>query len=112
MSLTILANVLDTVPLALQLDDGDPSKFPRATILSEVTGLPISTVDMAHTNDGNYLALFLIPTASKFLVQYVVFDDAARTVISTAFTRALDLIVADYTPPTGSVPPVLNASSC
>ena len=109
MSLTILANALDSVPVFIQLDDGDATKFPQAEIRNDTTGGLITTLDLTHVANGLYMTTYTVPAVDKYLVQYIVYDDAGHTTVSADFGRDSDLIIADFTPP-ATVVPTLEAS--
>ena len=109
MSLTILANNGDTIPLFIQLDDGETGKFPDAEIRDEATGALITNVTLAHIDNGLYMATYTVPSADKFLVRYTVYEELAHTTVSPDFTRETDLIIADFTPPATVVAPLVAA---
>lgn len=93
---SIITQSGEAVPLALILEDGNTSKFPQAKVYDAVgSAVPVSTVDLTHLTLGYYYASYVVPSASKFTVVYTVFDDVGRTVISPAYTRAQDILIAD-----------------
>lgn len=76
----------ETVPLVLQLLDGETTKYVRATVKTQagvaVSGSPFS---MAHEATGLYKSITLdMPTSVEFIqVQYRVYDDSGLTTVST-----------------------------
>jgi hypothetical protein len=92
--MSILAAQGETVPLTLVLEDGNAALFPEAKVYNEV-GTLVGTVTLVHVSGGLYRGTFAVPTAEKFSVVYTVFVDALRTIPSSVYGRAKDVIVAD-----------------
>lgn len=91
MSATKL-NVGDTVPLRLQLDDGDTGMFPQAFIYDDEDNL-LSTKNLTHIADGEYgNNTYVMPSEIFIHVRYKVFSDSGHTTPST-HGRALDVFV-------------------
>lgn len=72
------AELGETVRLALQLEDGVTSLYPRATIYNG-SPVPVAAVDLDHTAMGMYRANWVPGYASNYNVVYRVFSDAGRT---------------------------------
>lgn len=81
-------NVGDTIPLTLQLDDGDGSLFPRAYVF-EPDGTSFAVVDLAHVAQGYYDDVSLaFPSGVQFLAAtFVVYEDVGHTVEAIAHGR-------------------------
>lgn len=100
MGLTILGVVGETVTVWATLTDtnGDPAtdRFPQVRILErDGTPTPLAILDMAHQSEGSYFVEWTVPSASKFLAEVNVYDDAAHTIRSFDFDRDSDLIISD-----------------
>jgi len=85
-----------TVPVELQIENGDATKFPRAVIRNAADAI-IATRDLTHLADGLYkpTSIFPMPVTSFIAVQYLVFDDSGRTVLSTDVGFDTDVFVLD-----------------
>lgn len=104
----ILAQLGETVPLVLVLEDGNTSKFPQAKIYDGTgTAVPITSITLVHKDSGYYYGSYLVPGIAKFTVVYTVFDDIAHTLPSVAYSKADDYIVSNMTAP--SVTSIVSA---
>jgi hypothetical protein len=93
---TILARVGEAVPLVLVLEDCDTTKFPQAQIFDDVgTVAPIATANLTHVASGYYFASYTVASANKFTINYTVYDDAARTIVSTTHGKTQELLHSD-----------------
>ena len=92
----------EIIPCALKLFDGATNMYVRATLRGddgiEISGSPLSC---AHLSGGLYKNYTLtMPLAYDFItIEYVVFDDAGFTTVSTVYSAAIDTITL-YTPTT------------
>ena len=84
------------VPVCLQIESGDTTKFPIAIIKNDV-GTTITVLNLTHLTDGLYVPTseYLMPKISFIKVVYIVYDDALRTVLSSGLGRDLDVFVSD-----------------
>lgn len=94
-------NLIDPMPIFLQLWDKDPSKFVRATVRlpdgAEVQGSPFS---LSHVAGGYYAASYVeMPEAQFVTVLYEVFDDPARTIASSTHDEAFETLFKSDTAP-------------
>jgi hypothetical protein len=73
------------VTLELLLSDGSPSQYPQATVY---LGAAVeATVDLTHQAQGLYVGSWSPMTIGPYLVVYVTYSDAARTIENTSFPR-------------------------
>jgi len=85
----------ETLPISLQIDDGNTGLFPQAS-LHDDTGASLGSVDLSHVADGMYSgAAFAMPDAPWVSSTYIVYTDAAHTTESTAYSRSLDVFARD-----------------
>lgn len=86
----------DPIPIALQLEDGNATQFPQASLYLPDETL-LATLDLTHVADGYYNNLSqAYPTSTEFIdVAYVIYEDAGHTVESTQYTRAQDVFSID-----------------
>jgi len=75
------------VPLSLQVDDGDNSKFVAVTIRNPQGDLLIEKLSMPSLGGGLYLtSTFRMPIATEFVTAiYQVYEDQGFTIPSNAF---------------------------
>ena len=88
----------EKIPLYMYLEDKDPAKFPQATVKkpdgTAVTGSP---VDMASIGDGSYRNITIDMPDEEFVVsEFVVYDDAARTIESVIHFPTSELYEKDF----------------
>jgi len=91
--MSIPVDVGDPIRLRLQLFNGASTLFPRAAIYDEagasVTGSPFA---LTHLAGGLYENDAFIPLlAGQYDASYVVYTDAAFTIESSLYARALDV---------------------
>jgi len=95
--LSAAVNVLKgtNVPLCLQLETGDAFKFPRA-IIYNLAGILVTQINMQHVSDGLYRSEsnYAMPDFD-IVVQYIVYENAARTIKSIDFGEGKDFFVRD-----------------
>ncbi len=95
MAFTILANVGETIPLYHRLEDGATTKFVRALIHDDIGGAPIATAALPHVSDGLYRGWWIVPSAKKFSVSLIVYDDAGFTTKSLRVGEDIDIVIAN-----------------
>ena len=93
----IPAKVGDSVTLPLVRKDGATGLFPRAKVYNALGAL-VFTSDMTHVADGVYYSdtPFIVATAGKFQVVYIIYTNAARTIEPDPPEHGEDFIVSDY----------------
>lgn len=77
--------------LSLQLEDGDGSKYPQAT-LYDAGGVPVSTEDLSHVAQGHYTGIYTFTILGDYFAVFVVYDDVAHATESVEFFRSADRI--------------------
>jgi hypothetical protein len=92
----ITATVGYPAPIDLQLDDGATDRYPRAYVFTDA-GVSLGTVDLIHQDKGDYTGFFTFSSAGYFLVHFVTYLDAARTIEDVDYTRDTDLYRATIT---------------
>lgn len=86
----------ESVPLQMQLGATDTGKFPRAIIRTTAGAAAAgSPVTLVHVATGFYFALYIVPSAAKFMVQIIPFDDVGQTIIDLTNRPVDDLITAN-----------------
>jgi hypothetical protein len=75
---------------------GEP--IPLATIYNAANTV-VAVVDLLHVAGGLYRALHTPANAGHYCVQYVIFSDAGRTVISIGFERTSETMLVRGTNP-------------
>lgn len=84
------------IPLTLQIDDRNASKYVRARVFnpsqSEISGSPAS---MAHISQGLYGATLIMPTVEYVRVVYEVYDDAGFTTSAVDYEWVSEVLEAD-----------------
>lgn len=101
----LLTTVGEELYLTLVLSDDNPLVYPQARVYGENgSSTPVATIDLDYVADGYYRAstAFVVSTAEKFVVVYVVYSDMARTIESTLYTRSEETIISDAAPLVGS----------
>jgi hypothetical protein len=98
----------DTLPLSLQIEDGNDTKFVKAFLYYD-NGTPFSTatIALAHLANGKYVndSLTMPPGAFKWIdVTYKVFDDAGFTTLSTKYGFGTDAFLQEGQNQSGSGP--------
>jgi len=88
----------DTIPLNLQLFDGDTTKYVRAIVRDptdvEITGSPFT---LPHVGDGLYkLYTEAMPNVDYLISTYQVFDDAGFTSKSELHSDATDIFLQAF----------------
>jgi hypothetical protein len=73
------------IPLSLQLDDGAATLYPSAHVYRGATQEVV--VPLAHVALGRYSGLWTPATSSDYVVVFIVYSDAARTIESPDYTR-------------------------
>lgn len=99
--MTILASIGEDMHLTLVAGDGNTNLYPRALIFDEAgTPTPIATLDMEHVAEGYYRSTlpFNVATSEKFVAIIKIYEDPARTIESSSYTRAEQIIVSDFIP--------------
>lgn len=85
------------IPLALQLFDGNVSKFVRA-ILHNASGTELSESPVALTHVGGGLyqdSSVLMPNTDLVVASYVVYDDSGFTTESLVYSRVAESFYLD-----------------
>lgn len=78
----------DAVPLTLQLEDGDVTKFPQAEV-RDPTGSLLTTLDLSHVGSGNYTNSSLtMPDEDWITITYIVYNEVGHTTESASHLRA------------------------
>ncbi len=81
------------VPLFLQLGNSAANRFPQARMVDK-SGTVLSTINLSHIagSDGLYKgdSVFIMPNEDFIVVQYIVFQNAARTNISAQHDASTD----------------------
>lgn len=93
--MTILANVGETVPITLVLEDGNTAQFPQAEIYDEAGSATPTTVNLTHVANGYYRGTYAVTTAEKQTIVFVVYSDAGHTTESSVYSRTTDILVSD-----------------
>ena len=95
MSASVAVIPGSALPLTLQLEDGDATKFPQAAVYSPA-GVLLTTLDLAHVATGlSTNTTYVMPSEDWVAATYVVYDDAGHTVESSIHLRAQDTFVGD-----------------
>ena len=84
------------VPIELQIETGAIDRFPQAVVRDDANTI-LNTIDLNHLSNGLYKAAadFLMPGNQFVTVQYLVYDDASHTIISSDLGRDSDVFVRD-----------------
>jgi hypothetical protein len=79
-----------TVPVTLNLEDGNAAQFPRARVYSN--GTLITTIDLGHIAEGRYSGTWSTPAtpALTYDVLFIVYANAIRTIESVIYTREME----------------------
>lgn len=88
----------ETLPLSLQLHDGDAGKFVRAILVDQDGAfLPASPVTLTHLTSGKYSddSVVMPATVTYIEVTYETFDDAGFTTLSPDHTSATDVFALE-----------------
>ncbi len=93
--MTILANVGETVPITLVLEDGNTAQFPQAEIYDEAGGATPTTVSLTHVANGYYRGTYSVTSAEKQTIVFIVYSDAGHTTESSVYTRSTDVLISD-----------------
>ena len=100
-----------TIVLSLKLADQITGLFPRAVVYDNA-GAFLVNVDLdTDSGGGVYMASWVVPTASRFVVDYKIFDDSARTAgddISDQYETEADMVVSDQ--PVVQIPEVVGSA--
>jgi len=105
---SVLIETGELIPLSLVLDDGDETKFPRASLYAPNGGL-ITRLALVHQERGVYID-YSYPMPASFdnvSVLYEVFEDAGFT---TAAKYYLDLVTLNKDKGSSEVVIALNAA--
>lgn len=86
----------EILPIELQIENNNSTKFPQAILRNELNSI-IGTVNLSHIDDGLYKpSVNFSMTSAKFIaVQYLIYDDAARTIISTDVGSATEIFIRE-----------------
>lgn len=92
---SIAIAVGETLPISLQIDDGNAGLFPQASLRDD-TGASLGTINLSHVAAGMYSgASFAMPDTPWVSATYIVYTDAAHTIESTVYARSLDVFARD-----------------
>lgn len=78
--------------LELVLTDGNESMYPRAFIYAAGGSTPLATADLVHKAQGRYYAEWTPTATGMFSAVFLTYSDAARTIVSIVYGRALEQI--------------------
>jgi len=83
-----------TVPIALQFEDGATNQYPRAEVRDADNNL-LTTLDLSHVASGMYniSSPYIMPDVVHIVVTYIVYSDAAHTIVSGIYYRDVDVFV-------------------
>lgn len=86
----------EILPIELQIENNDATKFPQAVLRDDANAI-IGLVNLVHINEGLYkpAANFSMTSAKFIAVQYIVYDDALRTIISTDVGSATETFIRE-----------------
>ena len=79
---------MDTLPIELQIGDGDITQFPQAEIRDNDNNL-LDPLDLVHVVSGNYkpIAPYIMPNELYLSIIYIVYSDAGHTILNTDYER-------------------------
>ena len=78
----LLTDPSTEVVLSVTLGDGASDQFPKASVI-DAGGSVVATVDLTHAANGTYVGSYTAPAfAQKMVVNYTIYRDAARTLVS------------------------------
>ena len=90
---TIVVDPSGTATLALVVEDGDASLFPRARVIN-AAGTVIATVDLVHVTNGTYQAAYVVPaSAQQLTVNYTLYTEFTHTTLDPNRGRDEDYII-------------------
>ncbi len=92
MSASTLLEVGDTVPVILQIADGNAGLYPQAEIRDDAANLLV-TLDLSHQAEGLYVpaAPYSMPDEIFIKITYIVYTDAGHTTESDVYLRDIDV---------------------
>lgn len=90
--MSVSATVGTAVPIAMVLEDGDETQYPRAFIYAQGGTTPVATLDLGHKALGRYEADWTPSVAGVFAAVFIVYSDALHTVESIVYTREIEQV--------------------
>lgn len=82
----------ETVPVVLQLIDGDTGQYPQAVVYDH-TGTLLITLDLPHSTIGLYApaSQYFMPDKTFITVTYIVYSDSTHVTESDIYMRDVDV---------------------
>lgn len=87
-----IIDVGQSVPIVLQINDGNTGLYPQAEIRDH-NNILLNTLNLVHIASGCYKIYYIMPAVDFIVSTYIVYSDSNHTTEDTNYYRDVDIFV-------------------